>query len=91
MVLPTNGLAKPFVGFCFARKIGFGSYMGIIVRCCKFALRGAAFRKIQSVRNRVKGFYAVFRESVTVNVQRGRNLRMSENSRNSRGVYSRAD
>lgn len=68
--MSANGLTEPFAGFRFAWKIGFGSYMGIIVCCCKFALRAAAFRKVESVGNRVKGFYAVLRESVTVNVQR---------------------
>ncbi len=69
--LPTNGLAKPLVGFYFCPKNAFGSYMGIIVRRCKFSLLVATFRKIKSVGDRVKGFYAVLRESVTVNVQRG--------------------
>lgn len=71
MRLLTNGFVKPFVSFCSTRKIGLGSYMGIIAHCCKFVLRGAAFRKVESICNRVKGFYAVFRESVAVNVQRG--------------------
>lgn len=71
MGLPTNSFIKPFVGFLFSPKSDFGSYMGIIARCCKFALRAAAFRKVKSVGNCVKGFYSILRESVAVNIQRG--------------------